>query len=330
MHSLAISKSHSGNFTQGQTGATYTIAIANAGTGATSGTVSVSDTLPSGLTAASIAGSGWSCTQPAGPCTRSDVLAVNASYPAITLTVNVANNAPSSVINTATVSGGGAPNSSASDPTTIGSSGGAGPVSDNFDETALNTGLWTFVNPVGNGSFSVNGTHLLLNVPAGSNHDPAFGGSDNAVRVIQSISNVDFTVVTKFDSIPSLQYQLQGILVEQDSANYLRLQFVSTGSSLIVTANKILSHNETGILSSPILGATSSLWLQVQRGGSTWTIAWSTDGSTYNTLGSFVQALTVADLGLFVGNYNPTTSSAPAFTASVDYFLNPANPVSIP
>src|SRR5262249_51927389 len=62
------------------------------------------------LTATAMSGTSWSCPQPAGPCTRSDVLAPGASYPPITLTVNVANNAPALVTNTATVSGGGALN----------------------------------------------------------------------------------------------------------------------------------------------------------------------------------------------------------------------------
>jgi uncharacterized repeat protein (TIGR01451 family) len=49
------------------------------------------------------------------------VLAASSSYPVITLTVNVASNAPSSVTNTAAVSGGGelnTTNNSANDPTT--------------------------------------------------------------------------------------------------------------------------------------------------------------------------------------------------------------------
>jgi hypothetical protein len=81
----------------------------------------VNDTLPAGLTATAIQGTNWNCTQPAGPCTRSDALAANASYPAITLTVTVASGAAASIINTATVSGGGetnTANNSASDPTT--------------------------------------------------------------------------------------------------------------------------------------------------------------------------------------------------------------------
>jgi uncharacterized repeat protein (TIGR01451 family) len=119
---LTISKSHTGNFSVGQTGATYTITVSNTGHGPTSGTVTVVDTLPSGLTATAISGTGWTCTLGTLTCTRADALAANSSYPAITLTVNVAANAPSSVTNSATVSGGGevnVANNTANDPTTI-------------------------------------------------------------------------------------------------------------------------------------------------------------------------------------------------------------------
>jgi len=119
---MTITKIHAGNFTQGQTGATYTVTVTNSGGLATSTTVSVSDTVPAGLTATGIAGTNWTCTQPAGPCSRSDVLASGASYPPLTLTVNVLANAPASVTNSATVSGGGETNTgndTANDPTTI-------------------------------------------------------------------------------------------------------------------------------------------------------------------------------------------------------------------
>jgi uncharacterized delta-60 repeat protein/uncharacterized repeat protein (TIGR01451 family) len=118
--SLAISKSHRGDFTQGKEG-TYTITVGNEGTGATDGTtVSVHDTLPTGLTASSISGSGWTCTLATLTCTRSDALAAGNSYPPITLTVNVAANAPAQVTNTSTVTGGGdSTTHTATDPTTI-------------------------------------------------------------------------------------------------------------------------------------------------------------------------------------------------------------------
>src|SRR5205807_6182488 len=106
----------------------YTITVSNVGAVPTDGsTVTVTDTLPTGLvpTAAdngtingwSVSFSGQTVT-----ATRSDVLASGSSYPALTLTVSVANNAPASLINTATVAGGGevsTANDSASDPTTI-------------------------------------------------------------------------------------------------------------------------------------------------------------------------------------------------------------------
>jgi uncharacterized repeat protein (TIGR01451 family) len=104
----AILKSHSGNFTQGQVGATYSITVTNNGPGYMSGTTTVTDALPSPyLVATAIGGSGWSCTLGTLTCTRTDSLAQGSSYPAITVTVNVASNAPAQVTNSATVSGGG-------------------------------------------------------------------------------------------------------------------------------------------------------------------------------------------------------------------------------
>ncbi len=95
---------------------------------ATSGTVTVTDTLPTGLTATAMAGSGWNCSNNSFPvvgngsatvnCTRSDPLAAETSYAAITLTVNVAGNAPASVDNTAEVEWSGGSNTT-NDPTTI-------------------------------------------------------------------------------------------------------------------------------------------------------------------------------------------------------------------
>jgi uncharacterized repeat protein (TIGR01451 family) len=119
---LSISKTHVGNFTQGQTGATYTLTVQNVGTIASTGAVTVNDALPAGLTATAIGGTGWTCTLTPLACSRSDALAAGASYPPITLTVNVGSGVSGTLTNTATVSGGGdttPPNNSASDPTVI-------------------------------------------------------------------------------------------------------------------------------------------------------------------------------------------------------------------
>ena len=114
---LAITKSHTGDFTQGGPGA-YSVVVTNNGPGSTGGTVSVTDNPPTGLTVASMSGNGWNCS--GSTCTRSDALAEGNSYDTITVSVSVASNAPSSVTNSVTVSGGGATGTAtATDQTTI-------------------------------------------------------------------------------------------------------------------------------------------------------------------------------------------------------------------
>jgi uncharacterized repeat protein (TIGR01451 family) len=121
---LAITKSHTGNFTQGQQNATYTVTVSNgANAGPTSGTITVTDTIPAGLTLVSMVGTGWACA--ANTCTNSTVLGAGASS-TITVTVNVASNAAASVTNAVSVSGGGSAAANATNPTTITTSGGGG------------------------------------------------------------------------------------------------------------------------------------------------------------------------------------------------------------
>jgi CSLREA domain-containing protein/uncharacterized repeat protein (TIGR01451 family) len=123
---LTITKTHSGNFTPGQT-ATYTITVTNSGSGSTDGNpVTVTDVVPTGLTPTAPNGphNGWECSINGQTltCTRSDVLASGSSYPTITLTVQVANPAPLTVTNRAVVAGGGegdTTNNTATDVTNI-------------------------------------------------------------------------------------------------------------------------------------------------------------------------------------------------------------------
>ena len=115
---LNITKTHAGNFFKGQTNATYTVTVANTGSSATNAAVTVTETVPSGLTLVSMSGTGWNCTV-SPTCTRSDALAAGGTYPAITVTVNVGGAATSPQINQASVSGGGSPSASVNDSTTI-------------------------------------------------------------------------------------------------------------------------------------------------------------------------------------------------------------------
>ena len=117
---LSIAKSHTGNFMQGQTGATYQVTVSNGtGAGMTGGTVMVTETAPDGLTLQSMTGTGWNCPSGGNICTRSDSLPDGTSYLPITVTVDVATDAQSPLTNQVSVSGGGSATASTSDPTTI-------------------------------------------------------------------------------------------------------------------------------------------------------------------------------------------------------------------
>lgn len=104
---LTITVLHDGDFRQGQADALYRLRVTNIEAGSTISPVKVTDLLPTGLAAVSMEGSGWQCSLVEVSCTYYGVLAPLASTPEILLRVRVAEDAPSEVINYATVSGGG-------------------------------------------------------------------------------------------------------------------------------------------------------------------------------------------------------------------------------
>lgn len=125
---LAITKTHTGTFHRGQTGAQYIITVSNVGFGPTVGTVTVVDNLPvignpHNIVPTALSGTGWTCTLATLTCTRADALASGSSYPVITMTVDIPSNITNNFTNTATVSGGGdvnVNNNTASDPVSLG------------------------------------------------------------------------------------------------------------------------------------------------------------------------------------------------------------------
>jgi len=117
---LTITKTHSGTFIGGQNGL-YTLTVKNLG-GNSFGTVTVTDQLPAGLTATYMYGYGWNCNLSTVTCTRNDSLSGGGTWDSISITVSISSSAGTSVVNTATVSGGAdsnLTNNTASDPTTI-------------------------------------------------------------------------------------------------------------------------------------------------------------------------------------------------------------------
>jgi hypothetical protein len=156
---LTIAKMHIASFTQGQNGAAYSVTVGNGvGAGTTSGTVTVTETVPAGLTLVSMSGTGWTCPSGGTTCTRSDALAGGTSYPPIIVTVNVSPTAPSSVTNQVSVSGGGSATANASDPTVVNASGA--PVMATFVKTDFTTqGAWKGIYGADGGVINGDGTN---------------------------------------------------------------------------------------------------------------------------------------------------------------------------
>lgn len=116
---ITIAATHSpASFAPGQVGNTLTLTVTNESRQPTDGsTVTVNDPIPAGLTATAAGGNGWTCTVAATVrCTRADVLAAGATYPPITITVNVAAGAVSTTNAPTVVGHGGVWRSTASDP----------------------------------------------------------------------------------------------------------------------------------------------------------------------------------------------------------------------
>jgi peptidoglycan/xylan/chitin deacetylase (PgdA/CDA1 family) len=126
---LAVATTHSPpTFARGQVGNTLTVVVSNRSDDPTDGsTVTMTDGMPAGLTATAAGGNGWTCTGTATiRCTRADALAPRATYPPITITVDVAADAPALVTHAPAVAGhGGVWTDAASDPIEVAT--GSGP-----------------------------------------------------------------------------------------------------------------------------------------------------------------------------------------------------------
>jgi fimbrial isopeptide formation D2 family protein/uncharacterized repeat protein (TIGR01451 family) len=120
---LALSKTHTGDFLVGHEGS-YLLQVNNHGTTGTTGPITITDALPSGLSYVSASGTDWTCAANGQDvtCTNPGPLKAGDSLPDLTLTVNVGSAAWPAATNSAVVSTAGEgdqTDNSASDPTTI-------------------------------------------------------------------------------------------------------------------------------------------------------------------------------------------------------------------
>jgi regulation of enolase protein 1 (concanavalin A-like superfamily) len=205
-------------------------------------------------------------------------------------------------------------------------SGGA-VTSDDFHE-GLDTSLWTVTNPNNAGSVAVVGSgtsdvEIGLTLPGGGAEHDAWN-TDNALRLMQPVGDTDFTTEAKFSTVPTKKYQTEGLIFQQDAANWLRFDVHSSGTAL----QGFIARTSAGVsstLATKTVAAGGAVYIRVARAGSSWTLSYSSTGSSWTALATVSSTLTLSQVGPFAAN---SGSPVPGWTADVDYVFDTAHPIS--
>jgi hypothetical protein len=199
-------------------------------------------------------------------------------------------------------------------------------LSDDFNPATTEPNpTWNFYDPYsgasGQSTLTYNGTNALIGIPAGLTHDLWVTPNNKAPRLLQSAPNTDFGIEAKFESTPSAQYQMQGIIVQQTNDIFLRFDTYHNGASPHLFVAYINGANNT--VYSHVALSSIPRYRRVIRSGNQWTYRYSSDGTTWTNAVTFTQALTVSAVGVFAGTNTPN----PAFIGNIDYFTNLAAPI---
>ena len=195
-------------------------------------------------------------------------------------------------------------------------------VNDDFNQCGGLTLDWTYVDPIGDGSFTTTGlgsndAWLQLTVPAGSEH--LANNEDLPPRVRRAVLDTDFDFEVKWDSAPTLNTQIQGLLVEESLTDWIRFDLYSNGTDLNLFVGTTVA-DSTSTIANVDLGPNMAgpLWMRVDRAFDQWTVSWSTDGVVFNVASVFGHVQTSNFVSLYAGN----SSLLPGFTCNVDYIFN--------
>ena len=201
--------------------------------------------------------------------------------------------------------------------------------SDDFNKSDIDGDRWTFVNPRNDGSYRISGFNtdaasLVLEVPAGIAHD-VWSDGNNAVRVVQSCNSANFQMEAKYLSEVTQQFQLQGLLAEQDQSNYIRYDFYSDGNDTHIFGAKIVG-GTASVIFDEILNFSSydSSYLRLSKIGECWNFEYKVTNQPWKIAGTHVLNLSVSSVGIIAGNAG---SQPPKFDAIIDYFFNTSAPI---
>ncbi len=200
-------------------------------------------------------------------------------------------------------------------------------VSDDFNAVELDTSVWQVIDPLQDVTIGVTGggtndARLVFSLPAGTPHD-LWSGDFTAPRVMQPAVDGDMSVEVKFDGAMTASIQTQGLLFEEDSLNFIRFDLVIDASEVSFFAATFVDGTPTEHVSL-VVPLHAPYRIRVRRIGDLWSGMFSADGTTWTTATTFTHHLHVRRIGPWAGNAG---TSAPSFTAAVDYVANTSSPI---
>lgn len=195
--------------------------------------------------------------------------------------------------------------------------------SDDFNACTLSAHWNTVLGQTEDPEPTLNNGQLTFSVPENIRHD-IWTDQISVSRLMQAVSDDDFEVEIKYDSLMTDEFQTRGILVEQANGNVLRFELLHNGSETILFA-AFISSTSVDVKHYQTLGSISPAYMRVKQAGNTWTHSYSVDGDNWVTA-SFQQTFTMSAIGPYVGNAAYIPGNEPEHTAIIDYFYNTAVP----
>jgi len=181
--------------------------------------------------------------------------------------------------------------------------------------------MWAVIAPVG-GTASVANAHLLLDIPGGSNHD-ALLPSNQALRVMQPIGNVDFDVSIKIDSpcVATDTGTSRGLMVLADDKDFITFALGTDGKNISLSAHRVTGGVAATVFNDAVFSEYASpMYLRITRAGSVYNTYYSLDGNVWTLAASFRDTSVPTSVGPFAGNYNATPALAVPVMMSINWF----------
>jgi hypothetical protein len=180
---------------------------------------------------------------------------------------------------------------------------------------------WSIVAPVG-GTASSSNAHLLLNVPGGSNHDSLIP-TNQAVRVIQPIGNVNFDVSIKIDSpvVATDPGTSRGLMMIAKNNSFITIELATDGTNIHLNGETVTEGKATKVFDDIEYGQYQNpFYLRLTRTGSAYVAFYSIDGVSWTQSASFTYAQAPTWIGPFASNYNIVPGNTVPVVMSVNWF----------